>query len=311
MMFRIRPLERGDLPEVVEGWNRVLVYDRVDEERFKRVVLEDPNYEKELNLVALDDGRVVGFIAAVAREGVWGRDGRGRPEEAYDGYIKGFYLLNGYWESGVGERLLGEVFERLRSRGKRVVKVVEYTGRYFFPGIDVRCRRLLGFFDRNGFERVDKLDDMAADLVDFEPSEYQRRAVARIREMGVEITTYRPEMIGMMREFVEKLDMIQWFPKGWERDFGREGRHIVAVKDGEIVGWACYWPGKPIAGFGPIGVLKEYRGRGIGTSLLLEAMLRLKEYGASKVVAGWAATGFYLKSGWKIYRQYIVFKKEI
>jgi len=114
-----------------------------------------------------------------------------------------------------------------------------------------------------------------------------------------------------MREFVEKLNMKHWFPDGWERDFGKGGHTLVAFKNGKIVGWAAYLPNEPVSEFDGIAVLEDYRRRGIGTCLLLESMLRLKEFGVSKVVARWAPEGFYSKSGWKTYRQYMVFQKRI
>jgi GNAT superfamily N-acetyltransferase len=85
----------------------------------------------------------------------------------------------------------------------------------------------------------------------------------------------------------------------------------VALKGNEIVGWASYWLNEQEGAFGPIGVLEAYRGHGIGTCLLLESMLRMKELGTSQATAGWAVTGFYLKSGWKICRQYAPFQKEL
>jgi GNAT superfamily N-acetyltransferase len=309
--MEIRTLEELDIPKVVEAWNQSLIYDQITRERFERVVLKDPNYEKEGSILALDRSKIVGLVIAVAREGISGKDNRGRPEEKDNGYIKGFFLLDDYWDTGIGERLLDEATGYLRSKGKSLIKVVVYTGRYFFPGIDTRYKRLLRFFDENSFERVHIIDDVAVNLRDFEPTEYHREARRRIAEIGVEITTYRPEMLGKMREYVKKLNMKQWFPKGWEKGFGEKGHTLVALKGEEIVGWANYWPSKECGGFGPIGVLREFRGNGIGTCLLLESMLRMKELDTPQAIAGWAATGFYLKNGWHIYRQYVVFQKRI
>ena len=235
-MFEIRPLEISDIPEVVKGWNQVLVYDRVSEDQFKRIVLDDPNYERDLNLVVVKDERIVGFVSAAARESILGRDGRGRLEEIYDGYIKGLYVLNDHSGSKIGEDLLNKVLKHLKSKGKRVVKIVEYTGRYFFPGIDVRYVNLLRLFDENGFKRVYKLHDVAIDLKDFKPTEYQKRAERRVLGMGIKITTYKPEMLGLIREFVKKLNIKQWFPRGWENAFGKDGYTLIAIKGDKILG---------------------------------------------------------------------------
>ena len=63
--------------------------------------------------------------------------------------------------------------------------------------------------------------------------------------------------------------------------------------------------------FGPIAVLKKFRGKGIGSCLLMEALLQMKKRKVPKVFAGYAETSFYLKNGWKIARKYIVFEKQI
>lgn len=310
-MIEIRTLEKSDIPEVVEDWNQSLMHDKVSEERFENVILKDPNYEKEGNFVALDQGKIVGFVSAVAREGVSGKDGKGRSEEKDDGYIKGFFVLDNYWDTGIEEKLLDEATEYLKSKHKSVIKVVVYTGSFFFPGIDMRYERLLYFFDENGFERISTVGDVAVNLTDFEPTEYHKEARRRIAKIGVEITKYHPGMLEKMREYVERLDMKQWFPEGWEERFSESGHTLVALKGADIVGWANYWPGKERGEFGPIGVLEELRGNGIGICLLLESMLRMKELNTPRAIAAWAATGFYSKSGWEVCRQYVVFQKEL
>ena len=114
-----------------------------------------------------------------------------------------------------------------------------------------------------------------------------------------------------MREFVEKVNMTAWFPRGWEKNFRKRGNKYVALKGEDIVGWASYWPRTGTAGFGPIAVLEEMRHHGIGSCLLLECVLSMKKAGADKVFASWANTPFYIPNGWKICRQYVVFEKEI
>lgn len=309
-MLETRTLAEPDIPKVVEAWNRSLVHDPITQERFEWVILDDPNYEPEGNVIALDQDEVVGFVSTVARGG--------RPHEKDYGFVKGLFVLDAYWDRGVGERLLTQAEAYLVSRGKRAVKVVEYTGgRYFFPGIDLRYERLLALFAERGYERlrdwgeIYTIDDVAVDLTDFEPTAYHIEARKRVAAIGVKITPYHPAMLEEMRIFVEKLEYWHWFPAGWEDGFGASGHTLVALKDNEIVGWADYGPNPQGGEFGPIGVLEAYRGHGIGTCLLLESMLRMKELGTPKATAGWAETGFYLKSGWHICQQYAPFQKKL
>ena len=167
------------------------------------------------------------------------------------------------------------------------------------------------FFQDKGFRRDQVIDDMDLDLKSFQISDYQKDARRRTAEFGVSIEEYDPSMLDRMRTFVEKANMTSWFPEGWEEGYRKKGNKFVAVKGEEIIGWASYWPRAGTAGFGPIAVLEEMRGHGIGSSLLLECVLSMQESGADRVLAGWTNTPFYVPNGWKICRQYAVFEREI
>ena len=70
MRLEVRPACPEDTSVLVEGWNRVLVQDPVDETRFMDVIFEVPNHEREDTLVALDGGQIVGFLDVIARDGI-------------------------------------------------------------------------------------------------------------------------------------------------------------------------------------------------------------------------------------------------
>jgi GNAT superfamily N-acetyltransferase len=316
-MLETRVLAREDIPQVVEAWNRALEYDNVTQAQFEWTILDDPNCEPEGHIIALDQGQIVGFVSVVAQGG--------EPHEKDAGFIKGLFVLDAYWEQGVGEKLLEQAEAYLVSKGKHAIKMTPYIGgRYFFNGIDLRYERLLALFADCGYERlrdwgeIFTIEDVAVDLTAFEPTAYHIEARKRMAAIGVKITPYRPSMLDKMRIFVKKLAYWEWFPAGWEDGFGSSGHSLVALKDDEadethpIVGWADYRPDPQDGEFGPIGVLEAYRGHSIGTCLLLESMLRMKELGTPKVTAGWVdATDFYLKNGWQICRLWAPFQKKL
>ena len=310
---RIRSMKRADLSKVVEGWNETFVFDEVDEEKFERTVFGDLNYERDGTLVAEDEGEIVGFASCVAREGVLGKDGKGTEQEKDKGYLKGIF----YQDEDIGRALLERIEEFLRSRGKSVVKVVKYGGGvYFFPGIDLRYKRLLRFFKQNDFEETGQLQDVSLDLEKYQPEqgEYQRKQWKRVKSEGMEIVSYRPDMLPQMQEFVPRLNILQWFGPDWKKDWEKRENTVVAVKDNRILGYASYRPapkGSDTGGFGSIGALPSERGKGIGTCMMDECMHRLKEAETKIVIARWANTPFYLKSGWEVCREYAVFEKKI
>ncbi len=65
MSVKLLPLTRSDVPHVVRGWNASLPYAPIAEQTFVKTVFDDPNYEREGHLVALQDTAIVGFAAAL------------------------------------------------------------------------------------------------------------------------------------------------------------------------------------------------------------------------------------------------------
>lgn len=313
MQVTIRPMEAPDVSEVIRGWNLSLILpqDQVDEARFKRVILDDPNHESDASLVAIRDGKIVGFVSSVVREGVTGADGRGTSHGKDDGYLKGIFVLEEFRRQGIGTQLLDRAIEYIKSKGKKVMRVITYTGRYFFPGVNLEYEAAAEFFKARDFQKDHIIDDMDLDLRNFQVSDYQKDTRHRMAQFGVHVEDYDPSMLDQMRQFVGKVNMISWFPEGWEERFKEKGNKVVALKGEEIVGWASYWPGGETGGFGPIAVLKEMRGNGIGSCLLLESVLRMKDAGAERASASWTNTPFYVPNGWKVYRQYVVFEKRV
>jgi len=313
MNFRINPLKRSDTVQVVSSWNTYLPYDRITKEKFEDTIFEDPNYEKQGNLVASKNGKLIGFVAAVVREGITGRDGAGRPHEEHFGYIKGLFTLEKHDEKEeVKRNLLEQALNFIKSKGKRIARIGQYTGRYFFPGVDTRWKEQLRFYQENGFEGVDAEEDVIIELRGYQPSEYQKQAQKRIERMGVIIKPYHDKFIEKMRRFVDKIGYPGWFPKECESNFQKKGHyHLVAVQESEIVGWARFFKDPECWWFGPIAVLEDQREKGIGTCLLLESMLKMKALGAPNVTAGWATVPFYTKNGWRVSRRYSVFQRSL
>jgi len=311
MNYEFRTLRRSDIFQVIQGWNECLPYDKISEDKFEGTIFGDPNFEEEGNIVATLDRMIVGFSAVVAREGIAGRDGKGQAYEKDFGYIKGLFVLDEHRGENVKRDLLEKALKFLNSKGKKFVKVGHYTGFYFFPGIDEVYEGELRFYRENGFEEVDTEEDVVLDLTNFEPIEYQKKAQQRIRDIGVTIEPYQPKYLGSMQNFVERLNYPQWFPKGWESVFAKSGSTLVALLGTEIVGWVNFHPHPDGGEFGPIAVLEDLRGNGIGTCLLLESVLRMKALATPNVTASWANVPFYIRNGWKISRRYTVLQRRL
>ena len=100
-----------------------------------------------------------------------------------------------------------------------------------------------------------------------------------------------------LRKFVQ-----QHFGDGWasEAEFAFDGGHpitgFVAVKDGEIVGFAVYETSRR-GFFGPTGVRPDMRKRSIGASLLFRCLRAMREMGyAYAIIGGVGPAEFYEKT---------------
>ncbi len=100
----------------------------------------------------------------------------------------------------------------------------------------------------------------------------------------------------------EKHAIIAWvldhFGDGWasEVDVALSNQPrtcYVAVKDTKIIGFACY-DATALGFFGPIGVIKPHRHKGIGTALMDACLLDMKNKGYGyAIVGGVEDTDFY------------------
>ena len=115
--------------------------------------------------------------------------------------------------------------------------------------------------------------------------------------------------VKVSKAFVSDLDKILEFVynevpehQGWKKEIQYSIMQspiklVVATKDGELLGFACY--DSSAKGFlGPIGVKNSERGKGIGTALLVKTLEYMKSDGYAYAIIGWvsSAIGFYEKT---------------
>ncbi|MGI5878307.1 MAG: GNAT family N-acetyltransferase [Christensenellales bacterium] len=136
------------------------------------------------------------------------------------------------------------------------------------------------------------MPDMLVKLYELPPLEPEH---ARMEEMGISI---RPALVGekrLVRSFVRAN-----FSPGWEDETDVAMARMpvachIAVQDGKILGFAC-WDSVARGFFGPMGVLPETRGKGVGRALLLSCLHAMRAYGYGYAIIGWVGpAAFYEK----------------
>ncbi len=225
-------------------------------------------------------------LSVVTEEKCFGRGIAGEPiPRIYErgGRIVGAAVTCGKWlrilavdrefrRQGIGSELLADA-ELL---GAKVIAAE--PGNYFTPGV------LDGeFFIKRGYVEKAKTWNVEVDLSGFAATESGGRATALQRE--------------------RVLDFI-------EREFGRIWRFEAAAAfdqdlptifieevDGEITGFAAHdVNNRGLGFFGPTGVKKSMRGRGIGCRLLRASLADLRRLGYERAVIPWTdALDFYAK----------------
>jgi GNAT superfamily N-acetyltransferase len=302
--MNIRLMTPSDLPQVFEGWEEVLIHDHlVSEAKFRKAILDNPNYHPNGTLVSVDRERVIGFIFSVAPGGE-------------QGIIVAMYVRPRYMETQLPGELLQCAENYLLTQGAMLVNVGGSS--VLPPGVDIRYGNLLECFQRAGYERKGTLDEMECELKGWIPTPYQQEKIKLAKAYGVRVVDYTHSTPEALHEFAKraaKRAAWNWFWEWWE--YGPT--MVIALRGNEIIGFANYWPDGTFAygpkgacgGFGPIGVLPEHRGRGIGTWLLVESMLRVQKLGRTHIWANWANTPFYLPNGWRVSRQFAGLEKTL
>ncbi len=178
---------------------------------------------------------------------------------------------------GIGSALLGDA----EARGARIVAAE--AGNYFTPGVVVSDAATIEFFTHRGYKEIARTQNLVAG-VDSEWGAGVVRATDATRE----------RVLG----FIEKE-----FGRIWRFEashaFENDPATLVYVEvDGEIAGFAAHEANNRGLGFfGPTGVAKAHRGRGLGALLLRASLADLRRLGYERVIIPWTdAVDFYRKA---------------
>lgn len=193
---------------------------------------------------------------------------------------------------GIGSVLLADAGQQ----GIRIVAAE--AGNYFTPGVvdtDTGSRAFLG---ARGFVETQTTQNLETGL-DHLP---ESRGAIRVTH----------ETSGPFLDFIERE-----FGRIWRfeaaRAFSREQPPaFMAVEDGAIAGFAVHdVNNRGLGFFGPTGVARSMRGRGIGCGLLLASLHDLRRMGFRRAVIPWTdATAFYDRCcGAKPVHRFVAFAK--
>jgi GNAT superfamily N-acetyltransferase len=189
---------------------------------------------------------------------------------------------------GIGTALLREAF----ARGARVVGAE--AGNYFTPGVPLAS---IDYFAKRGRKTAETQNLICLSggqaLLPVPPVDGQARVPVLHGERD------------RVLDFIERE-----FGPIWRFEVSRGGTLLYAEREGAIAGFAAYDANNRGLGFfGPTGVAKAFRGRGIGRDLLLASLAGLQRLGHEQAIIPWTdALDFYAKScGATIHERFATF----
>ena len=300
--------------EIVLLWNRCCVFDQICVEKFRKQVVYDDNFDRDLCWVALEEEKPVGFILGTKRKVPYLERGL----EPDKGWINVLFVAPEYRNIGIGERLYKIIENRLRKLGVKTIILAAYSPNYFFGGIDeTNYPEAALFFLRMGYKRGENCYSMGKDLKKFiySPSVVEKKEAAE--KEGYRFIHFNSRYSIDLLEFLNRE-----FDSGWKRNA------LLAMKKGvaEDVILLMVNKGKSICGFsmsaiddnpkrfGPIGVGKQIRDKGYGSVLLEYSLNEMKAKGIENVffmTTDERGRHFYEKNGFHIIRSMVNYTKEI
>lgn len=317
--MRYLPWDEQRLVDLVKLWNSEIGKQfPMTEELFKQNSFDDENILPEGSCIAVDEqDQVAGFIVSK------------RWQEKLDikmngetGWIQALIVRSSNQGQGIGSVLLNKAEAALRdSNCKRV-----FLGRdpwHYFPGVPVEYENTQDWFERKGYTA----SGVESDLINhYQQHEKQAMPLFDNVEFSLLKETEKDHLLSFLH---------RCFPGRWEYEAthyfkrGGTGREFVVLKRaGDIIGFCrindadspliaqnVYWAPlfeEPLGGIGPLGIDSAERKKGYGLAIVEAAVSFLRERKIDKIVIDWTGlTGFYGLAGFKVWKEYQQYVKEL
>lgn len=309
----IRPYQGRDEADLLAVWRAAMTHDRLSDDLFRTKVLLDPNFQPENLPVAIEDGRVIGFVLGLTRQTPLFLQGL-EPDKAW---VTAFGVHPDYQRRGIGRALFGYLFERFQAQGRKTIDLSPYVPNYFVPGVDVAAYPGTITFLENalGFKTLYQAISMGADLTGFQvPPEIAGLQARLEREQGVTVLPVTSADLPELMPFIVRHFGWDWYRHAQDYlleifgDTPHQTCFLVARQHGEIIGYCQQRRER----FGPFGVNPDRRNLGVGRVLLfrcLEAMSARHVFYAYFLWTGEDAARLYSLAGFQRRRVFAVLRK--
>jgi len=233
-------------------------------------------------------------LAVVAEEKCFGRGIGGEPVVRVIGNIDAVAVTCGKWLRliVVDRDKRGHGLGTLLLTDAKAQRIAAEPGNYFTPGVVTSDEAAIAFFKKRGYVE-------GARTTNLHVRHPERSEGPLLRNSGAK------EVLRCAQDDEKRtLDFIaKEFGRIWRfevsRAFDADPPTIfIAEEDGEIAGFAAHEVNnRGLGWFGPTGVAKRFRGKGIGRTLLLASLGDLRRLGYERAVIPWTdAIDFYRRA---------------
>ncbi len=294
--LEMRPLEARHLPAEAALCRREIAYLPFSEAILQDRILDDPDFDPDLNPTVWQGERLVGLACGAP------------PSEELQtaGGVKLFAVARDMRRRGIATRLFDHIEHRLTGLGATESLAIIAGNNRFMQGLDLRYTEALCFLEARGYERAGDGMDMDVDLrttpLDTSEQEAELEHVHGLRVRRVSMADFQKAWDYVAREF-EYPSALATAPIGRRWAYlATSGLKLdpptlwMAEKDGEFCGFAVTDVAAPER-LGPMGVSPEVRKLGVGTVLLKRALADLRDRGVDiGVIYGAGPYAFYART---------------
>ena len=294
--LKFGPLTKENIEEVYQMCEKNVLFLSHPYDAFEKTTLKSVFFEPELSLVASDhNSKIVAFFMVVFRRTYIFRKQR-------KVVVLKFFVVDKKWRYlGLGTKIYGILYERIKRSKKKCFRmkfeIMSAMPDYWCPGLDVRHTEAYFFLKKLGFKRTGERINLCINLdtisSNHPPFEFKDYKISRA------ILDDKNDLVPL--KFMPKKYQLSFWPDEIDISLLNEPITTFVVREPnnrEIVGWASHsvhFPGS----FGPTGIKKNLRRRGLGNLLLNWCLWDIKNTGLKQAKILWVEEDtvyFYLKS---------------
>jgi GNAT superfamily N-acetyltransferase len=287
-----QPLTEDNLEAVHELFKGNEKFYQIPLECFRRGTLEDESFDSNLTLILNhpETNKPIAAFVAVIRKG-WVRK---------NCYLKACVVDKPYQRQGIGSKMLFDLMRRGRRKlhWYSSIRFGDSCPNYWTPGVDLRHTSLFFFLKKNGFTTKRMRMNLTCSLANLTRKPESSKN-------GYRFERVRPNEFEATAQFVKKNFRFGFWSREVRLSYRNDPPTTFIAKDrkGTIVGWASHSISFPES-FGPTGITKALRKRGLGGELMKWCLWDMREAGLDTATIRWVE-GDTIKFYSKVFGAYV------